>query len=102
MTKIEILDVLEPALFDACLFEVKVDSIAKLLGIGRPTLYYYFPSKESLLMELLDHSAKKFLPSVEKRILTGDIDAHIDWFAFGWIESRCVIVRSFVMMNEYA
>ena len=34
--------------------EISVDDLAKGAGISRPTFYFYFPSKEAVLLSLLD------------------------------------------------
>ena len=34
--------------------EVQVEEIARLAGVGKPTLYRYFPSKEALYLEVFD------------------------------------------------
>ena len=36
------------------LAEISVDDLAKGAGISRPTFYFYFPSKDAVLLTLLD------------------------------------------------
>jgi AcrR family transcriptional regulator len=39
---------------DRPLHEISVDDLARGAGISRPTFYFYFPSKEAVLLSLLD------------------------------------------------
>jgi AcrR family transcriptional regulator len=39
---------------DRRLADISVDDLAKGAGISRPTFYFYFPSKEAVLLTLLD------------------------------------------------
>ncbi|WP_343232229.1 TetR/AcrR family transcriptional regulator, partial [Mycolicibacterium sp. CBMA 361] len=39
--------------------EISVDDLAKGAGISRPTFYFYFPSKEAVLLSLLDPLIKR-------------------------------------------
>jgi TetR/AcrR family transcriptional regulator, ethionamide resistance regulator len=36
------------------LHEISVDDLAKGAGISRPTFYFYFPSKDAVLMTLIE------------------------------------------------
>ena len=44
----------ERLLEERSLAEISVDDLAKGAGISRPTFYFYFPSKDAVLMTLLD------------------------------------------------
>lgn len=44
----------EKLLGDRPLAEISVDDLARGAGISRPTFYFYFPSKEAVLLTLLD------------------------------------------------
>ncbi len=52
--ELAILTTLEQLLEDRALTEISVDELAKGAGISRPTFYFYFPSKEAVLLTLLD------------------------------------------------
>ena len=41
------------------LHEISVDDLAKGAGISRPTFYFYFPSKDAVLLALLDRVVKE-------------------------------------------
>jgi TetR/AcrR family transcriptional regulator, ethionamide resistance regulator len=49
-----ILETAERLLAERPLHEVSVDDLARGAGISRPTFYFYFPSKEAVLLTLLD------------------------------------------------
>jgi TetR/AcrR family transcriptional regulator, ethionamide resistance regulator len=44
----------EQLLADRSLTDISVDDLAKGAGISRPTFYFYFPSKDAVLLTLLD------------------------------------------------
>src|SRR5689334_13763910 len=49
-----ILTTAERLLEDRPYADISVDDLAKGAGISRPTFYFYFPSKEAVLLTLLD------------------------------------------------
>ena len=49
-----ILATAERLLAEQALHEISVDDLARGAGISRPTFYFYFPSKEAVLLTLLD------------------------------------------------
>ncbi|PRY10562.1 TetR/AcrR family transcriptional regulator [Kineococcus rhizosphaerae] len=49
-----ILDTAERLLGERSYADVSVDDLARGAGLSRPTFYFYFPSKESVLLALLD------------------------------------------------
>lgn len=52
--ELAILATAERLLEDRPLADISVDDLAKGAGISRPTFYFYFPSKEAVLLTLLD------------------------------------------------
>jgi len=52
--ELAILETAERLLEDRPLTEISVDDLAKGAGISRPTFYFYFPSKDAVLLTLLD------------------------------------------------
>ncbi|WP_123024862.1 TetR/AcrR family transcriptional regulator [Mycolicibacterium stellerae] len=52
--ELAILETLERLLADRPLAEISVDDLAKGAGISRPTFYFYFPSKDAVLLMLMD------------------------------------------------
>src|SRR5204863_2300854 len=49
-----ILETAERLLAERPLHEVSIDDLARGAGISRPTFYFYFPSKDAVLLALLD------------------------------------------------
>lgn len=49
-----ILETAERLLGERALPEISVDALARGAGISRPTFYFYFPSKEAVVLSLLD------------------------------------------------
>jgi AcrR family transcriptional regulator len=52
--ELAILETAERLLEERGLAEISVDDLAKGAGISRPTFYFYFPSKDAVLLTLLD------------------------------------------------
>jgi AcrR family transcriptional regulator len=52
--ELAILTTAERLLEDRQLADISVDDLAKGAGISRPTFYFYFPSKDAVLLTLLD------------------------------------------------
>lgn len=61
-----ILATFERLLDERPLHEISVDDLARGAGISRPTFYFYFPSKEAVLLTLLDRVVE------EARLRQGD------------------------------
>jgi TetR/AcrR family transcriptional regulator, ethionamide resistance regulator len=57
--ELAILQTAERLLGDRLLSEVSVDDLAKGAGISRPTFYFYFPSKQAVLLALFDRALKQ-------------------------------------------
>src|SRR5215213_5274814 len=49
-----ILDTAERLLEERPLAEISVDDLAKGAGISRPTFYFYFPSKDAVVLTIID------------------------------------------------
>lgn len=75
-----ILDVAERQFFGKEYQEVKLDTIAKELGIKKPSLYYYFKTKREFFLKTLDHSTKKYLAKMRDVIATGDLFDFLFWY----------------------
>jgi AcrR family transcriptional regulator len=52
--ELAIFSTLERLLEDRTLAEISVDDLAKGAGISRPTFYFYFPSKDAVLLTLFE------------------------------------------------
>jgi TetR/AcrR family transcriptional regulator, ethionamide resistance regulator len=65
-----ILETAETLLEAQPLQEISVDDLARGAGISRPTFYFYFASKEAVLLTLLDRMVE------EARVSRGDVLEH--------------------------
>jgi AcrR family transcriptional regulator len=73
------------------LADISVDDLAKGAGISRPTFYFYFPSKEAVVLSLLDplikradtgfDSAMEDMPADPKRAIRHGIEIFFSSFA---------------------
>lgn len=54
-----ILETLAELLAEQSFHEISIDDLARGAGISRPTFYFYFPSKEAVLLTLLDAIVKQ-------------------------------------------
>ncbi|MBN2366687.1 MAG: TetR/AcrR family transcriptional regulator, partial [Calditrichaeota bacterium] len=52
------------------LSKTSMDDIARECQLAKPTLYYYFPSKEAIFNEIVVEEATQFMNSVEKQVPT--------------------------------
>ncbi len=72
-----ILATAERLLEDRPLADISVDDLARGAGISRPTFYFYFPSKEAVLLTLLDrvvNEADSALQALADRLEIGRDD----------------------------
>jgi AcrR family transcriptional regulator len=74
-----ILATLEQLLADRPFAEISVDDLAKGAGISRPTFYFYFPSKDAVLLTLFE----RVLGEADAR-LGGGVDDYAADPARGW------------------
>lgn len=70
--ELAILATAEQLLEDRPLTEISVDYLAKSAGISRPTFYFYFASKEAVLLTLLDRVFNKANAALETLIKNRD------------------------------
>ena len=71
--------------------DISVDDLAKGAGLSRPTFYFYFPSKEAVLLSLIDpliqqadrgfEGAVEHLPSDPRRAFRAGIATFVEAFA---------------------
>jgi AcrR family transcriptional regulator len=67
-----ILETAERLLQERSLQEISVDDLARGAGISRPTFYFYFPSKEAVLLTLLDRLVEEARGGVDLERLGED------------------------------
>lgn len=71
-----ILTTLERLLEDRPLAEISVDDLAKGAGLSRPTFYFYFPSKDAVLMTLMGRIIAEADQSADEAV--GPVRAGVD------------------------
>ena len=74
--ELAILETLERLLEDRPLADISVDDLAKGVGISRPTFYFYFPSKDAVLLTLLDRIIKEADERAD--VALGPMDTAVD------------------------
>jgi len=65
-----ILEAARDIFFKKSFYEATMDDIAQLSGIKKPTIYYYFPSKIDLALQLMEVNVKKIFEKIGKIIST--------------------------------
>ncbi len=68
MTKQEIIKKIEELFYDKSFKEVSMQDIASKIGMKKASLYYHFPSKEELIIEVLDSSFHIYFDFIENII----------------------------------
>jgi len=74
--ELAILETAERLLDERPLAEISVDDLAKGAGISRPTFYFYFPSKDAVLLTLLDRIIKEADERADEAL--GPMDTGVD------------------------
>jgi TetR/AcrR family transcriptional regulator, ethionamide resistance regulator len=67
-----ILETAERLLAERPLQEISVDDLARGAGISRPTFYFYFASKEAVVLALLDRLVEEARSGIELAMLASD------------------------------
>ena len=65
-----ILEAAREVFFKKSFYEATMDDIARLSGIKKPTIYYYFPSKIDLASQLLEINVKNIFEKISEIIST--------------------------------
>lgn len=68
--KEKILEAARDIFFKKSFYEATMDDIAQLSGIKKPTIYYYFPSKIDLALQLMEVNVKNIFEKINKIIST--------------------------------
>ena len=66
-----ILDALQQLLEENNIQTISVSDIAQKAGIGKGSIYYYFPSKDAILDALIERSYEKPLQTATEKNKTG-------------------------------
>ena len=71
----------ERLLAERPLAEISVDDLARGAGISRPTFYFYFPSKDAVLLTLMDRVIAKAYAAREALMANPPADRNAFWRA---------------------
>jgi len=66
--KEKILEAAQEIFFKKSFYEATMDDIARISGVKKPTIYYYFPSKIDLASQLLEVNIKKIFGKISEII----------------------------------
>ncbi len=77
--ELAILETAERLLEHRPLAEISVDDLAKGAGISRPTFYFYFPSKDAVLLTLLERVIAEADAALAEIIAARPTDRRADW-----------------------
>lgn len=77
--ELAILTTAESLLEDRPLTDISVDDLARGAGISRPTFYFYFPSKEAVLLTLLDRVVNEADAALQALAENGGGDRDTMW-----------------------
>ncbi|WP_204080326.1 TetR/AcrR family transcriptional regulator [Mycobacterium riyadhense] len=77
--ELAILATAEHLLEDRPLGDISVDDLAKGAGISRPTFYFYFPSKDAVLLTLLDRVINEADSALQELAEKGSDDREDMW-----------------------
>jgi TetR/AcrR family transcriptional regulator, ethionamide resistance regulator len=77
--ELAILETAERLLEQRPLAEISVDDLAKGAGISRPTFYFYFPSKDAVLVTLLERVIVEADSALDRLIDNPPADRHEIW-----------------------
>lgn len=65
MQKSELLRTIETLFWEHAFSDLTMDKIAEKIGIKKPSLYYHFPSKEAMFLEVLEGSFESYKTFLE-------------------------------------
>jgi AcrR family transcriptional regulator len=72
MQKSELLRTIEILFWENAFSDLTMDMIAQKLGIKKPSLYYHFPSKEAMFLEVLESSFESYKIFLKDTLQVGD------------------------------
>lgn len=90
--KIDILQKIENLFFENAFAELSMDEIAKNLWMKKASLYYHFPSKEKMFIEVLNYSYEKYQEFIEEIFKENDLEKML----------KSIIIYPFEEKNLYS
>lgn len=77
--KTEILEKIEILFWENSFAEVSMDEIAKTLNFKKASLYYYFPSKEQMFLDIINYSFLRYKSFLEELLKLSSIENILLW-----------------------
>ncbi len=75
--------------------------VAKELGLSKAGLYHHYPSKESLLFDIIDYlNQKNFVPVYEEAIKISDPEKRLAYFLRKFTEMMTIDASSRIAVHE--
>jgi len=75
----EILETAERLLKERALGDISVDDLARGAGISRPTFYFYFPSRDAVVLTLVDRMVEEAAKSKDAALAALQDDPRAGW-----------------------
>ena len=72
--KTEILEKIETLFWENSFVEVSMDEVAKKLDMKKASIYYHFPSKEKMFLEVMEFSFLKYKAYLEEILNNSEIN----------------------------
>ena len=85
----EILEAARGLLSEKGFATMSMDELAAQVGISKPTLYSYFPTKDDLVVETVVREMERFIALIES-----DADGHTP------LQHLMVVMRKFIRLND--
>lgn len=79
---------IEEEYYSRSIGNAKMESIAASAGFKKSALYHYFPTKEDLILELIEFSFREYQSRLKDVMSRDDIRELIDWQLFFPYESK--------------
>ena len=86
--KTKILEKIESLFWENSFAEVSMDEIARELGMKKSSVYYHFPSKELMFIEVLEFSFNRYKYFLEEILSDTEIDKILIWIISYPLDSK--------------
>ena len=86
--KTKLLEKIETLFWENSFAEVTMDEIARELGMKKASLYYHFPSKEEMFIDVLEYSYNRYKLYIEWLISNNDLNELLEWSIKYPLESK--------------
>lgn len=86
--KTKILEKIESLFWENSFAEVSMDEIAGVLGMKKSSVYYHFPSKEKMFIDVLEFSFNRYKLFLQEILVNQEIDKILVWIISYPLESK--------------